>query len=213
MQKPFYSSSENNKQAILQVLETKFAQTRHVLEIGTGTAQHAVFFAPILNHLIWHTSDLQENHAGINLWIDESGQKNLVRPFILDVMDASCWQHSGFIDPGFDGCFTANTAHIMSMAAVQTMFYQIGAKLLSGGLFVLYGPFNRSGEFTSDGNQAFDSSLRAQDPLMGIRDDQTLIGLAEQNRMSIVDDVDMPSNNRMLCFKKWAKSDKMNALK
>ena len=202
VRKPYSQASENNKQAILQVLRNKFIKSRHVLEIGTGSAQHAVYFSANLQHLTWHTSDREENHQGINLWIDEVDQKNILRPFILDVLDNSCWQHSSFMTPGYDAAFSANTAHIMPMKAVTSMFNNLGEKLGPEGVFLLYGPFNKLGEFTSEGNRSFDSTLRAQDPLMGIRDDQEIIQLATQSGLELIDDIDMPSNNRTLCFRK-----------
>ena len=141
--KPFAESCEQNRQPILQVLQIVFARTMKVLEIGSGTGQHAVYFAAALPHLFWQTSDRAENHPGINLWIEEAALPNVGRPVDLDV--AGSW-------PGqdYDGVFSANTAHIMSWPEVELFFDGVGRVLQSRGQFALYGPFNYGGRYTSE---------------------------------------------------------------
>jgi SAM-dependent methyltransferase len=150
--KPNAPASGRNRQPILDVLEIELRDCGSVLEIGSGTGQHAVFFAEAMPWLTWQTSDLAENHPGIRSWIADARLPNVRDPILLDVAEAK-----------------ANTAHIMSMPAVRCMFDVAGRLLSEDGVFCLYGPFNEDGEFSSDSNKNFDRSLRSQDPVMGIR--------------------------------------------
>jgi len=193
--KPYSQACENNKAPILAVLRQVFADTTRVLEIGSGTGQHAVYFAEHLPHLFWQTSDRQYCHDGIIRWIDDFPAKNIGRPIDLNV-ETSPWPTERY-----DGIFSANTAHIMSWEAVQEMFRGIGA-LLSEGQFALYGPFNRDGQFTCESNHRFHLSLVQSNPRMGIRDDQAIFTLAAENGLCHRDDFSMPANNRLLVFDK-----------
>lgn len=195
-QKPFAESSEQNKETILKVLLTLMDEPGELLEIGSGTGQHAVFFSREMPHLRWQSSDVAENLAGINLWIDESPRENLLRPLLLDVNDWSV------ADKDFDYVFSANTVHIMSWAEVQKMFAGIGLVLRSGGLFCLYGPFNYGGRFTSESNARFDLWLKDRDPESGIRDLDDLLEIADKASMRLSQDVEMPVNNRILVWEK-----------
>lgn len=195
MSLPFSQACENNKAPILDALKSAFSSRTRVLEIGSGTGQHAVHFAEHLPHLIWQTSDLQGNHSGINGWIDSAPQANLLRPVVLD-LSAPQW-------PGeFDAVFSANTAHIVSWPLVETLFAQVGEHLPHGGLFALYGPFNLNGQYTSESNAAFDQMLRERDPLSGIRDIEDLQTLAARHQLRLQDDYPMPANNRLLLWVK-----------
>lgn len=194
--KPFAESSEQNKSAILPVLRDEFADTRCVLEIGSGTGQHAVFFAAELSHLQWYASDVAENLPGISLWLGESTCDNLHGPLVLDVTQSN-WPISHI-----DGIFSANTTHIMHWHMVQDMFAGIGRTLSSGGRFCLYGPFNYHGEYTSDSNASFDQWLKARDPDSGIRDYGDLLTLAQSSGLQLMRDHAMPSNNRILVWEK-----------
>ncbi|WP_423907397.1 DUF938 domain-containing protein [Candidatus Spongiihabitans sp.] len=209
--KPFSQACENNKQPILAVLKNYFANASGILEIGSGTGQHAVFFAENLPGLFWQTSDQAPFHRGINLWIDDVAFDNIGKPIALDVRQKEQWpanivnkQEHGvrFSGVKFDGVFSANTAHIMSWDAVVEMFRGVGCLLMDNGLFILYGPFNRNGEFTSPSNEKFHGGLLRQDPQMGIRDDRAIVALANRNKLSLIDDVAMPANNRILVFSK-----------
>jgi len=196
MNKPFAESCAENQQVILEVLRQEFAATRRVLEIGSGTGQHAVFFARALPHLLWHTSELAQNHPGIQAWIDDEGPDNVRPPLTLDVATGP-WPNAEF-----DGVFSANTVHIMGWAEVERMFAGIGRVLASGGRFCLYGPFNYHGEFTSPGNERFDAWLKQRDPNSGIRDVAALDALAAAAGMDAVADHQMPVNNRTLVWQK-----------
>jgi SAM-dependent methyltransferase len=194
--KPFSEACERNREPIIKVLREWFTAPGTVLEIGSGTGQHAVYFARHLPHLEWIATDREENHPGIAAWITDEASSNLKGPWSLDVT-APTWP----IDRA-NYVFSANTAHIMSWAMVQKMFEGVARVLQTGGVFCLYGPFNRNGQFTSESNRAFDESLRARDPEMGIRDDQALSELGKAHGLLFAADHSMPANNRVLVWKK-----------
>ena len=192
--KSFCQACENNKAPILEVLRSLLVVRHSLLEIGSGTGQHAAFFAAELPHLVWQTSDVPANHAGIEAWID--GVDNACAPIDLDV-NASDWpvQRYGAV-------FSANTVHIMHWPTVINMFGGISGVLDPGGVFALYGPFNYRGEFTSPSNEAFDGSLRAGDPGMGIRDFEAVRDLGASLDLTVLADHTMPANNRLLVWER-----------
>lgn len=194
--KPFAPACERNKGPILEVLRHVFADAADVLEIGSGTGQHAVCFAAGLPHLVWRTSDLPECHAGIDAWIDDAGIDNVERPFVLDVAGRP-WP---LAEAG--GVFSANTAHYMHWPEVEAMFGGVSEVLAPGARFALYGPFARDGRHTSASNAAFDRLLRAHDPGFGVRDVRDLERIAADGAMTLEEDVAMPSNNRILVWRK-----------
>ncbi|MEJ2360087.1 MAG: DUF938 domain-containing protein [Gammaproteobacteria bacterium] len=196
--KPFAESSEQNKSVILPILREEFANAHSVLEIGSGTGQHAVFFAGELPHLQWYASDVADNLPGISLWLGEYTGSNLHGPLSLDVTQPEWPLQSA------TAAFSANTAHIMHWHMVQAMFAGIGRVLSAGGRFCLYGPFNYHGQFTSDSNARFNDWLKARDPGSGIRDLDDLITLAAAADLQLVRDHEMPVNNRILV---WEKAD------
>lgn len=194
--KPFSQACENNKAVILAHLQRLLKDTQNVLEIGTGTGQHAVFFAQAMAHIRWQTSDRAINHAGINIWIDEQPQANLLRPIELDV-STSAWPNQQV-----DAIYSANTAHIMPWQAVQAMLEGVGRTLLHNGLFILYGPFNYHGQFSSPSNARFDEHLRTGNAEQGIRHYEDICALAMQAGLTLIEDNAMPANNQLLVFKR-----------
>ena len=194
--KPFSQSCENNKSAIVEHLIAHLARVQRVLEIASGTGQHAVHFAASLPHLDWLSSDLEVNHAGIQAWIDEAGLANLHPPVNLDVR---LWP---WPVTGIDAVFSANCAHIMHWQVVCDMFLGVSKLLPNGGQFLLYGPFNYAGTYTSPGNAAFDAQLKAQDPGMGIRDYEALETLAGNLDLVPIADYAMSANNRLLIWQR-----------
>ncbi|MCB1734729.1 MAG: DUF938 domain-containing protein [Gammaproteobacteria bacterium] len=194
MKKPFAESCEENKAPILEVLKSLFADRCHVLEIGSGTGQHAVHFGAALPHLRWQTSEMVENHPGIQAWLDEAGLDNVQPPLALDV-SRDDWPQTRF-----DAAYSANTVHIMSWPMVEAMFAGLGRVLLPGGVFALYGPFHYGGQATAESNVRFDQWLRARDPLSGVRDFDDLNALAELAGMKCQEDVAMPANNHILVW-------------
>jgi len=193
---PDSPASERNKRPILEVLRTEFRNARDVLEIGTGSGQHAVFFAEELPHLTWQTSDLPENHDAIHARLAKGAPARVKPPLLLDVEDATPPAMS------FDAVFSANTAHIMSIRAVQRMFALVGRILPDSGTFCLYGPFNFEGEFSSESNARFDASLRQRKASMGIREIGDLDEFAGDAGMSRVRLYAMPAMNHIAVWQK-----------
>jgi SAM-dependent methyltransferase len=194
--KPFAESCEQNKLPILYILRETFAQTRLVLEIGSGTGQHAVCFARELPYLTWQTSDVSENHSGIQAWLDEARLSNVLPPLQLDVATSS-WPPRIY-----DGVFSANTVHIMHWPQVEDLFAGIGQVLLPAGRFCLYGPFNSNGRYTAESNARFDIWLKQRDPGMGVRDMEELDRLALEAGLTRIGQHPMPADNFMLVWER-----------
>jgi hypothetical protein len=186
--KPFSEASERNRGPILAILKRVFADRRCVLEIGSGTGQHAAYFAPELPHLVWQASDVAENLPGIREWVSDPP------PIELDVDNE--WPSLDV-----DAVFSANTCHIMSWPQVERMFEGIG-KLPTLKIFCLYGPFSYGGKHTSESNARFDAMLRARDPASGLRNVEDIVQLASLNGLRLEEDNAMPANNRLLVFRR-----------
>jgi predicted O-methyltransferase YrrM len=199
MDKPFSPACENNRDPILALLMPLLADKSSVLEIGSGTGQHAVWFAKNMPQLRWQTSDLQHNHAGINQWLNAYPSPNLLAPIELDMLDTvgSNWPNGGF-----DCIYSANTAHIMPWEAVVNMLAQAGLRLCSNGLFCLYGPMQYQGVIEPQSNRDFDASLQQQASHMGIREFHQINRLAAEAGLVLLDDHAMPANNRLLVWQK-----------
>ena len=189
MDKPHAPSCERNRDPILAVLREHFADRRDVLEIGSGTGQHAVHFAAALTWLDWQCSDRAENLPGIRAWLDEAALPNTPPPLELDV--GGTWPHGPF-----DAVFSANTLHIMAWHEVETLFARLPAVVTADARLVIYGPFNHGGRYTSDSNAVFDQWLKAHGAHMGIRDAEAVDALAATAGFVLIDDVAMPANNR-----------------
>jgi len=194
--KPFSESCIQNQAEIASILIELLSDKKYVLEIGSGTGQHAVHFAEHLPHLVWQTSDQIQYHKGIQLWLDEANLDNTKSPLTLDVSQAN-WP-----ELKVDAMFSANAVHIMSWENV-TDYFNKGAKLIDKkGLFILYGPFNYNGQFTSESNANFDNWLKSRDSNSGVRDFEALDELANNNHMTLKNDFEMAANNRILCWGK-----------
>lgn len=195
--KPFSQACINNRDPILEVIKPLFGNCSRVLEIGSGTGQHAVYFADKMPWLTWYTSDLFQHHGGIKQWQAEAGLSNIIGPLELDVLQVE-WPKLEV-----DAVFSANTVHIMSWPAVERMFEGIGRQLAMNGLLVIYGPFNYNNQYTSESNARFDGLLKERDPQSGIRDFEALNDLAEKAGMQLQQDTEMPANNRILHWRKF----------
>ena len=193
--KPFAESCVQNRAPIMAVLREVFANCSRVLEIGSGTGQHAVYFAPELPHLVWQTADVPQHHAGIRLWLADAALPNVLPPLALDVNDTA-W-HSG----RYDAVFSANTLHIMGWPEVERFFAGVGAVLQAGGVLAVYGPFNYGGMYTSESNARFDAWLKARDPASGVRDFEAVDALARAQGLVLQQDIAMPANNRTLVWR------------
>lgn len=193
--KPYASSCDDNSEPILRVITPYLYSRQSVLEIASGTGQHAIYFCKKLPHLTWQTSDLPIMLPGIQQWIDDSKFSQVLNPIALDV----CTQWPA---QSYDAVFSANALHIMNWQQVQCFFNHLSSALHTNGLCILYGPFNYAGQYTSESNARFDQWLKQRDPLSGIRDFESINSLAERQGLQLIKDHSMPSNNRTLVFQK-----------
>ena len=193
--KPFAESCEINKHPILEVLKRVFADRGRVLEIASGTGQHAVHFGRNLPHLTWQTSELAKNHDGIKAWLEEAGLPNVLPPVALDADDER-WPVSTY-----DAIFNANTVHIISWPQVESLFAHIARVIEPGGCVCFYGPYNYGGKFTSESNARFDEWLKSRDPKSGVRDFEAMNKLASTHGLHLIEDIEMPINNRTLVWR------------
>ena len=190
MHKPHAPSCERNRDPILAVLQPRLAEARRVLEIGSGTGQHAVHFAAAMPWLQWQCSDRGDNLPGIAMWLDDAALANTPVPLELDVAKGP-WPPQTF-----DAVFSANTLHIMDWDDVQAFFRGVARVLAPGGVLVVYGPFNYNGAYSSDSNREFDAWLKARDPRSAIRDAEAVDALAAAVGLVLEEDLAMPANNR-----------------
>lgn len=190
---PYSKACENNKEPILAILKSAFSNVSNVLEIGSGSGQHAVHFAPALLHLVWQTSDVVINHQGMMAWLNAFPADNLLPPLALDLNDE--WPIARY-----DAIFTANTLHIVNQSLVTSFFDKTAKHLNVGGKLCIYGPFNYAGKFTSESNAEFDNWLKIKSPECGIRDFEWICELANEAQLELVKDHEMPANNRLLEF-------------
>ncbi|MCX7195111.1 MAG: DUF938 domain-containing protein [Proteobacteria bacterium] len=194
--KPYSESCAQNQVPILEVLQEIFVNQQYVLEIASGTGQHAVYFGSALPHLTWQTSELEQNHAGILAWLNETKLPNVLPPVVIDVNDDQ-WPIEMV-----DTVFNANTVHIISWPEVERMFAGIARVLSAGGILCLYGPFNYGEMFTSESNAHFDAWLKSRDRNSGVRNFEAINQLAETHGLFLLKDVTMPSNNRTLVWQR-----------
>lgn len=207
--KPYAESCDRNRGPILAVLQRHMDGAQHVLEIGSGTGQHAVYFAAAMPWLHWQASDHRDNLPGIGQWLADAVLPNTPPAIELQAVTAPApgLQPQPLLPvregaEGFDVVFTANTLHIMGWDNVQALFAGLPALMAPEGLFIAYGPFNYGGAFTSDSNRDFDGWLKARDPRSGIRDFEAVDALAQAQGLALREDVAMPANNRMLVWQR-----------
>lgn len=194
-EKPYAPSCDRNRDPILAVLRHHFAEVARVLEVGSGTGQHAVHFAMKMPWLSWQCSDRAENLPGISQWLEEAMLPNTPPPIELDVDGVWPTDRYGAV-------FSANTLHIMGADSVQAFFRGVGSQLGPRGSLIVYGPFNYDGKYSSDSNREFDAWLKARDPASAIRDFEWVDTLAREQGLLLIDDVAMPANNRCLVWRK-----------
>jgi cyclopropane fatty-acyl-phospholipid synthase-like methyltransferase len=193
MQKPFSAACERNQEAILTVLRQRYADRSKILEIGSGTGQHAVHFARALPGLVWQTSDVGAHLGGIRQWLADASLANTPDPIEFDINAQPPLGE-------YDAIFSANTLHIMSWREVQRLFAALPALTSPGALLTVYGPFKYEGAFTSPSNGAFDAALRADHPQRGIRDFEAVNALAQSVGLALLHDSQMPANNRCITW-------------
>jgi cyclopropane fatty-acyl-phospholipid synthase-like methyltransferase len=194
-QLPFSQACENNQQPILTLLTKWLPNCVHLLEIGSGTGQHSVYFANHLPHIRWQPSDQRHYLPNLQARLNLQASPNLQPAIELDVTQP--WPQ---LTSNVDAIFSANTLHIMSKTMVEAFFIGVGNLLVNAGSLVIYGPFNYQGQFTSDSNRQFNMSLQHNNPQSGIRDIEWICQLAQQQGLTLREDIAMPANNRLLHF-------------
>ena len=194
--KPYSESCVQNQAPILKILQETLANQQRVLEIASGTGQHAVYFGHALPHLSWQTSELPQNHEGILAWLGETKLPNVLPPVAIDVNDDQ-WPVEAV-----DTVFNANTVHIISWPEVERMFTGITRVLNAGGILCLYGPFNYEGKFTSKSNARFDAWLKSRNRNSGVRDFEAINQLAEMHGLFLLKDATMPNYNQTLIWQR-----------
>jgi hypothetical protein len=192
---PFSASCERNRNPILDALKQVLPEKGTVLEIGSATGQHVVYFAGNLPGLFWQPSDRSEYLPGLAQRLQVEGGANIAEPMELDVL-------AEWPDGPFAAIYSSNTVHIMNWQAVCAMFAGVARRLDPGSVFCLYGPFNEKGAFTAPGNEAFDGRLREENPEMGIRDLEALESLGMGHQLRILARFQLPANNQLLVFAK-----------
>jgi hypothetical protein len=192
--RPFSQSCENNKEPILEVLRNELQGVDKVLELGSGTGQHARYFVERLQDLVWQSSDVVENRSGIESWREGYEGTRLPCSVQLDVRDEN-W---GVEIPA--AIFSANSLHIMAWSAVEALFDYLGRHAPIGNRLCIYGPFNYGGKYTSDSNARFDEWLAQRDPASAIRDFEAVNALAGRAGYQLHADHTMPANNRLLVW-------------
>lgn len=197
---PFSQACENNKQPILEILQRELVKASHVLEVGSGTGQHSVHFAPQLVHLQWQTSDVLANHEGIKAWHTAYPAANLPAPLAFDLVHD--FLPISVNNQPYDAVFTANTLHIIGWSLVEQLFTLVSAALSTEGRFIIYGPFNNGGHYTSAGNREFDIRLRQGNSDSGIRNKEDVVALAGLHHLTLFATYKMPANNQLLIFQK-----------
>jgi cyclopropane fatty-acyl-phospholipid synthase-like methyltransferase len=196
MTKLFSEACERNKLPIFEIIKETYKDTKNVLEIGSGTGQHSIFFAEKLPNLVWQTSDLIDSHESIKAYINDSNLNNIKFPLLIDV-STSNWH-----DLIFESAFTANTFHIISSENVEKTF--IGLSNVISKKFCVYGPFNYDGKYTSQSNYNFDLFLKKKYPNQAfIKDIEFITSLAKKYNFELINDFEMPSNNRLLVFNRF----------
>lgn len=193
--KQYSAACDQNKDPILKAIKPLLLNAKSVLEVGSGTGQHCVYFAKELPHLTWQASDQSMYLPSVSAWIDDAKLANTPKELELNVdLD---WP-----EDKYQAIYSANTVHIMSWEMVLNFFKGVGQVLDKGGVFILYGPFNYQGQYTSQSNANFDLLLKDNNPLSAIRDFEALNQLAQKVGLSLVNDFAMPANNRILCWEK-----------
>ena len=188
--RPDAPATKRNRDPILKALKQELHGERELLEIGSGTGQHAIYFAEHMPMIVWQTSDQEKNHDAIESWINSTNITNLKLPLNIEI-----GLNEDFVKKKYDDVFSSNTSHIMSFKHVEKMFCLVGRILRKNGKFFLYGPFRVNGDFTSKSNEKFNGELNQQNPIMGIRDIEELDKFAIQNSLSNYAFLQMPANN------------------
>ncbi len=191
-------AAEKNKTPVLEVLRERLAPTARVLEVGSGSGQHALHFTEALPELRWQPTEHPAVMPALEANLGAAGREAILPPLALDLA-ADSWP----IGP-FDGVYAANVMHIVSVPLGEALLRGAASVLGEGGQLLLYGPYRFGGAFTTESNAEFDQWLKARDPASGVRDFEAAAAAAEAVGLVFADNRAMPSNNQLLCFRRRA---------
>ena len=191
----FSDACERNKIPILKVLNEEL-DSGTVLEIGSGTGQHSVFFSKEIPSIKWYPSDTISNFESLNAFVTNYQNNNLQTPFVIDIAQDQ------WIDFKVDYVFTSNTFHIINNALLTYFFYQCSKVMKSNGKLIIYGPFKFDNQFNSSSNQTFDELLKESDSFSGLKNFEEIVSIALKFDFIFSKKYEMPANNNILVFKK-----------
>lgn len=202
MTKQVWAPPERNKLPIFEVLERVLPASGTLLEIASGTGQHAAYFASRLPSISFLPSDVDAtNLTSITAFVEEAALPNLQAPRVIDVC-GEVWDA-----PRVEAIFNANMIHITPWECTEGLLRGAARHLVAGGVLVMYGPYRLHGSHTSDSNAAFDAEMRKRDPRFGVRDLEAVVELAESVGLGFVERVSMPANNQTLVFRRRLPSE------
>lgn len=196
-------SAARNRDAILEILRRVLPPKGVVLEVGSGTGEHAVYFAPHFKKSRWQTSDPDsDSRASIAAWIESAGAGNVLAPIDLDVSDSVWPMEQDGLEAGVAAIISLNMIHISPWASCLGLLGGAGRLLAQDGVLFLYGPFKIGGVHTAPSNAAFDQSLRSQDPTWGVRDLEDIAAVGAEQGLTLAEKVPMPANNFSVVFRR-----------
>lgn len=194
-----FPATARNRDAIADILKLHLPENGTVLEIGSGSGEHCIYFSRLFPNLVWQPSDPDPlNLDSIQAWIDAErpDAENIRAPLAINASDVILP-----IDAA-DAVFCANVIHISPWDATQGLMRNAGKLLPPGGLVFLYGPYRIGGTHTAPSNEAFDQSLRSQNETWGVRDLEDVCAEGEKNGVIFVERIEMPANNQSVIFRK-----------
>ncbi len=198
MSKLCFPATARNREPILAALVTRLPASGLVLELASGSGEHAVHFARALPHLDWQPTDLDPDAlASIAAWSAEAALPNLRAPLLLDATAPWPVDHA-------DAIFCANMIHISPWPATEALFAGAGRVLPIGAALFTYGPYKFHGQFTAPSNHSFDQSLRGRDPNWGVRDIEELTATAAPHGLTLEETLELPANNHLLVWRRGA---------
>ena len=198
---PHSEPCERNKQAIFDVIAPLLVNAKYLLEIGSGTGQHAVWMARQLPHLKWQPSEMEQCLTNLQPRLDAEAPDNVLAPLTIDVAEYP-WLPANQVGSPPDVLLTCNTLHIMSTSHVEAFWSHAGQLFQADALAIVYGPFKYNGNFTTLSNAGFDDRLKRRDPLSGVRDYEWVNELANTNGFDCTADHAMPANNQFIVWRK-----------
>ena len=194
--KQYAPACDRNTQPIVAALSALLPAQGSVLEVGSGTGQHIVSFARIFPELVWQPTDLNPQQASIDAWCEEADLDNVLPFRELNLLEVDAQ------DENYEAIVCINTIHIVSMQGVKNLFSTVSCSLKINGVFIVYGPYRYADRPLEPSNESFELWLKNRDPQSGIRNFEEINHLAAQAGLKLEQDLDMPANNRLICWRK-----------